>query len=150
MKVDYFTIPEVSISFKDKVKTSERAVIRSSADAARIMATAFEGCMEHHEEMYALLLNRANRVMGITCIAKGGLSGITIDVRIVLQTALKASCSSILICHNHPSGSTLPSQEDKALTKKIKEGCHAVGLELSDHLIVTEESYTSFADEGLL
>jgi DNA repair protein RadC len=150
MKVDYMTIPEITISYKDKVKASERAVIKCSADAARIVSTAFEGCMEHHEEVYVLFTNRANRVIGISCIAKGGLHGAVVDVRIILQTALKACATGIILSHNHPSGSNRPSTEDISLTKAIETGCKAIGIKLLDHLIVTEERYTSFADEGLL
>jgi DNA repair protein RadC len=150
MKVDYFTIPEITVSYKDNVKTSQRVVVNSTHDAVKIFAVAFEDCMEHHEEMYALYLNRAGRVLGISNVAKGGIAGTYVDVKIVLQTALKASASSILISHNHPSGSYKPSKEDLVLTNAIKKGCEAVGIKLLDHVIMTEESYCSFADEGLL
>jgi DNA repair protein RadC len=150
MKVDYFNIPEITVSYKDNVKASERAVIKSSRDAANIMAVAFENCMEHHEEVYALFLNRANRVLGISRIAQGGMNEATVDVRIILQTALKVSASGVMLSHNHPSGSTRSSSQDRMLTKNIQAGCSAVGIQLLDHLIVTEETYTSLADEGLL
>jgi DNA repair protein RadC len=150
MKVDYFTVPEITVSYKDNVKTSERAVIKSSRDAASIMAVAFENCMEHHEEVYALFLNRANRVLGISRISQGGINEATVDIRIILQTALKVSASYVMLSHNHPSGSSRPSPQDIRLTKNIQFGCNAVGIQLIDHLIVTEESYTSLADEGLL
>jgi DNA repair protein RadC len=112
MKVNYFTIPEITVSYKDNVKTSERAVVSSSRDAASILAVAFEECMEHHEEVYVLFLNRANRVLGISNVAKGGIAGAFIDVKIILQTALKVSASAIMLSHNHPSGSLKPSKED--------------------------------------
>jgi DNA repair protein RadC len=150
MKVDYFTVPEITVSYKDNVKASERAVIKSSRDAADIMAVAFENCMEHHEEVYALFLNRANRVLGISRIAQGGISEAAVDIRIILQTALKVSASAVMLSHNHPSGSTRPSSQDRMLTRNIQAGCNAVGIQLIDHIIVTEESYTSMADEGLL
>lgn len=150
MKVDYFFIPEITVSYKDQVKASERFTIQSSRDASKVFAEAFKDSMQHHEEMYALFLNRANRVLGISCVGKGGLSEVTVDTRIILQTALKANSSSVMICHNHPSGSTVPSQQDIALTERLKEACKTVGLQLLDHLIITDEIYTSFADEGLL
>ena len=150
MKTDYFTIPEITVSFKDNVKTSERTVIKCSKDAASILAAAFENCMEHHEEVYALFLNRANRLIGISCIGKGGLNGTVVDIRIVLQTALKTNSSAVMLSHNHPSGSTRPSNQDLQVTKELKAGCEAIGIHLLDHLIVSEESYTSLADEGLL
>ena len=150
MKTNYFTIPEITVSYKDNVKASERAIVRCSKDAASILTTAFEDCMEHHEEVYALFLNRANRLIGISCIGKGGLDGAVVDIRIVLQTALKANCSSIMISHNHPSGSTQPSHQDIQITKQLEKGCSAIGIQFLDHLIMTEGHYTSFADEGLL
>jgi DNA repair protein RadC len=150
MKVDYFTIPEITVSYKDRVKASDRAVVKCSKDAARILAVAFENCMEHHEEVYALFLNRANRVLGISNIAKGGIDGAFVDIRIILQTALKVSASAVMLSHNHPSGSTKPSSEDITLTKNIQKGCEAVGIQLLDHIVIAEESYASFADEGLL
>jgi DNA repair protein RadC len=150
MKVDYFSIPEITVSYKDNVKASERFVVKCSEDASRIFAQAHKDCMEHHEEVNVLFLNRANRVLGISCIGKGGLDGSVVDIRIILQTALKANCSSVMLSHNHPSGSQKPSQQDITITQKLKEGCKTVGLLLLDHLIITNEGYISFADEGLL
>ncbi len=150
MKVDYFIIPEITVSYKDQVKASERFVIKSSLDASKIFAEALGDCIQHHEEIYALFLNRANRVLGIQCVGIGGLSEVTADIRIILQTALKVSACGILLAHNHPSGSTTPSRQDILLTENLKAGCKAVGLQLLDHLIVTEETYTSLADEGLI
>jgi DNA repair protein RadC len=150
MKIDYFTIPEITVSFKDRVRTSERAVIAHSSDAAKILAAAYADCMEHHEEVHVLFLNRRNRVMGILNVAKGGIAGAAVDVRIILQTALKVSATSLILSHNHPGGSGNPGREDLILTEKLRAGCETVGLKLIDHLILTSESYTSFAEEGLL
>ena len=150
MKVDYFTIPEITVSYKDNVKTSERAIIGSTKDAAKILAIAFEDCMQHHEEVYVLFLNRAMRVLGISNVAKGGVNGAAVDIRIILQIALKVSASFITISHNHPSGSVRPSADDLVMTKTIQRGCEAIGIKLLDHVIMAEESYCSFADEGLL
>ncbi len=150
MKVDYFTVPEITVSYKDNVKASERAIVRNSADAVKILSVAFEDCMEHHEEVYVLFMNRANRVLGISNVAKGGISGAFVDVKIILQTALKVSASALMLSHNHPSGSTIPSGEDISLTQKIQKGCEAIGIQLLDHVIMTGETYTSFADEGLI
>jgi len=150
MKIDYFTIPEITVSYKDTVKNSERAVVTCSADVAKIFTEACKGCMDHHEEVYALFLNRANRVLGISNIAKGGFSSSVIDIRIILQTALIVSASAIMLSHNHPSGSIKPSKQDLDITKQVQKGCEAIGIQLLDHVIVTSETYTSFADSGLL
>ena len=150
MKVDYFTIPEITVSYKDTVKASERAIITSSSDAVKVFFVAFEHCVEHHEEVNVLYLNKSNRVLGISNVSKGGISGSFVDIKIILQTALKVSASSILLSHNHPSGSIKPSNDDLVLTEKIKKGCEAIDVKLFDHIIVTNEAFTSFADEGLL
>jgi DNA repair protein RadC len=150
MKTDYFTVPEITVSYKDTVKASQREAVRHADDAARILAAAFEGCMEHHEEMYALFLNKANRVLGISKIAQGGIDSVAVDIRIILQTALKVNASSLMISHNHPSGNKQPSPQDIEMTNKLRRGCQAIDINLLDHIIITSESYTSFADEGLI
>ena len=150
MKTDYFNIPEITVSYKDNVKASERAVIKCSKDAADILNVVFADCIQHHEEFYALYLNRANRLMGISCISKGGISETVVDIKIILQTALKVHASSIMVSHCHPSGNTRPSDQDLTVTRMIKEGCKTIGMNLLDHLIVAEEGYLSFVDEGFL
>jgi len=151
MKVDYFTIPEITVSFKDTVKKSERAIVKTSLDAYKILSVALEDCLNHHEEVYALYLDKGHRVMGVSCVSKGGIDKTAVDIRIILQTALKVSATYTILSHNHPSGSSRPSPEDITLTNNIRKGCEAIGITLLDHLIVADEScYTSFADEGLL
>jgi DNA repair protein RadC len=97
-----------------------------------------------------MLLNRSNRVLGISCISKGGISGTVVDVKIILQTALKANASGLIISHNHPSGNLTASSEDIKITVKLKNACKLLDLSLLDHLIITDEGYLSFADEGML
>jgi len=150
MKVDYFTIPEITVSYKNNVKASERAVIHRSADAAKIFAEACKDCMQHHEEVYVMFLNKANRVLGISNVFKGGMAGAMIDIKIILQIALKVSASAIVLSHNHPSGNTKPSGHDISMTEALQKGCQAVDIKLLDHVIVTDEAFTSFADSGLL
>jgi DNA repair protein RadC len=81
-------------------------------------------------------------------VSSGGLTGTIVDVRIVLGTALKAAATSIILAHNHPSGNLHPSQEDFNLTKRIKEAAKFMDITVIDHLILTDENYYSFADEG--
>lgn len=95
-------------------------------------------------------MNRANRVMGIMYVGKGGLDGVVVDIRLILQAALKTNSSVLCLAHNHPSGATKPRKQDIELTEKLKTRCKAVSIQLVDHLIITEETYMSFADEGLL
>jgi DNA repair protein RadC len=106
--------------------------------------------LEYRESFAILLLNRANRVLGIANISSGGLSGTVADPKVIFQQALKANASSIILLHNHPSGNTQPSEADITLTRKMKECGKFLDLPVLDHLIVTTDGYYSFAYEGLI
>jgi DNA repair protein RadC len=101
-----------------------------------------------HEEFWVLYLNNANKVLSKTQLSKGGITATLVDVRLLFKKAIEISAVAIIICHNHPSGKTEPSPQDKVLTKKIKEGGISLDIKLLDHLIITEKSYFSFADNG--
>jgi len=103
-----------------------------------------------HEEFWLLLLNRANRVLGRFKVSQGGLSGTVIDTRIILKKALDNLASSIIVCHNHPSGNQQPSDADVKITEKLKKAAEMLEIKLLDHIIVADKSYFSFADEGLI
>ena len=103
-----------------------------------------------HEEFWLLMLNRANRVLGRFKVSQGGLSGTVIDTRIILKKALDNLASSIIVCHNHPSGNTQPSDADVKITEKLKKAAQMLEIKLLDHIIIADKSYFSFADEGLI
>lgn len=103
-----------------------------------------------HEEFWMLLLNRANKVIKTESISKGGISGTVVDVRLVCKSAIENNCSGVILSHNHPSGNLRPSQQDIDITKKIKEGLKMFDINLFDHLILGNNTYFSFADEGIL
>ena len=88
--------------------------------------------------------------MGISCIGNGGVSGTVVDPKRIFQTALKANACGLILCHNHPSGTTSPSEADIKITNKIKNAGIFLEISVLDHLIVTPESFYSFADEGTL
>ncbi len=104
----------------------------------------------HHEEFWILLLNRSNRVIDKVKISQGGISGTIIDTRIILKNAVDRLSSSIILCHNHPSGNLKPSDADIRITNKLKDSAQIMDINLLDHIIVADNSYFSFADEGLL
>jgi len=106
--------------------------------------------MEHREYFFVMLMNRANKVLGVSTISMGGMSGTVADPKIIFQVALKVSAASIILCHNHPSGNIKPSESDIRLTQKIKKAGSFLDLPCIDHIILTEDSYFSFADEGML
>lgn len=99
------------------------------------------------EEVKIILLNRANRVLGIHKLSKGGVSQSIVDIKLILSIALKCNATSIILVHNHPSGNLKYSKSDKSITSKLKDACRIVDLVLFDHLIVTKNDYYSFADE---
>lgn len=103
-----------------------------------------------YEEFHILMLNRANQVIKREFISRGGIAGTVVDQKIIFKTACEHLASSIILCHNHPSGNLKPSDADIKLTKKIKEASHLLDITLLDHIIIGENSYYSFADEGVL
>ena len=103
-----------------------------------------------HEEFWLLMLNRANKILGRYKVSQGGLSGTVIDMRIILKKALNNLSSSIIVCHNHPSGNKQPSNADVKITEKLKKAAEMLEIKLLDHVIIVDKSYFSFADEGLI
>ena len=152
MKPQQTTIAEVQLIYKSKVKASDRKKITCSRDAYKIFMENWNpDIIEFVEEFKILLMNRSNSVLGILEISKGGISGTVTDVRLIYQGAIKANASGIIVCHNHPSGNLNPSESDVKITQKIKEAGSLMDIQLLDHLIITtDDSYYSFADNGLL
>ncbi len=143
------TLAEIEISYKPKYKASELPKVVTSGDAYDCLKDVFPG-LDYREYFYILCLNRNNKVLGYCQISSGGLSGTLADVRMIMQTALKSNACSIVLSHNHPSGNLIPSEADKDLTKKIREAGKLLDIPVLDHIILTSESYFSFADEGLM
>ncbi|MFV8442989.1 RadC family protein [Flavobacterium sp. LB2P44] len=102
-----------------------------------------------HEEFWIIYLNNSNKVISKSQLSKGGITGTLVDVRIVFKTALEMGATALVLCHNHPSGSLIPSDADKHITRKLKLAGDSLEIKVLDHLIITENSYFSFADEGI-
>ncbi len=126
----------------------EREKITTSKEAYEIMKPLLIDLP--HEEFWLIMLNRANFVIKKEQISRGGVAGTVVDTRIVFKTAVDNYASSIIVCHNHPSGNLKPSEADIKITKSIKEAGKIMEIPLLDHLIVTENNYYSFGDEGLI
>jgi DNA repair protein RadC len=152
MKQPENNISEVKLIYRTKVKASDRPQVKTSKDAFEIFMECWDlDSIEHVEEFKLMLLTRSNKVLGIASISKGGISGTVTDVRIILQYAIKANASGIIICHNHPSGNLQPSESDNKITHKIKESGNVMDVQLLDHLIIIPEGkYYSMADEGII
>lgn len=103
-----------------------------------------------HEEFWVLYFNNANKVIAKNQLSKGGMTGTVVDVRIIFKSALESGAVGILLCHNHPSGNLKPSEADIEITKKVKTAGKSLDINVLDHLIITQNGYYSFADEGIL
>lgn len=144
-------IAEIKLTYRSKVKPSERPQVNSSTGCAEVLRQSWDtGKIEFVEQFKVMLLNRANRVLGIYELSTGGVAGTVADPKLIFAAALKACASSIILCHNHPSGNTKPSAADLQLTKKMKQGGELLDIVVLDHIILTSETYYSMADEGLL
>jgi len=152
MKTQQTTISEERLVYRTKVKASERLQVKCSKDPVDIFMENWDlDSIEHIEESKLMLLTRSNKVLGIASISKGGISGTVTDVRLILQYAIKANASGIIICHNHPSGNVQPSESDIAITRKIKESGIVMDIQILDHLkVVSEGNYYSMGDEGIV
>ena len=126
----------------------EKPVVTSSSSVAQYLQSLLK---DHHHEVFAVLfLNRANKINHFEIISQGGMTGTVADPRIILKKALEQNAVSLVLCHNHPSGSLKPSRADEELTAKIKEAASFFDIKVLDHIIVSEDGYYSFADEGIL
>jgi DNA repair protein RadC len=103
-----------------------------------------------HEEFWILYLNNSNKVIAKNQLSKGGITGTLVDVRLVLKKALEVVATALILCHNHPSGTLKPSRADQDITQKLKTAATSLDIKVLDHLIITEKTYFSFADEGIL
>ena len=122
--------------------------IKCSKDVADIFRPLLSDLA--HEEFWILFLNRSNKVISRMKLSQGGISGTVTDVRVVMKKAIESLASGIIVCHNHPSGNLNPSEADTRITRKIKEAGELLDIQLLDHLIISENDYYSFADNGAL
>ncbi len=125
-----------------------KTLVRSSFDLAEFLKTTLKDFS--YEAFAVVYLNKANKINHFEIISKGGMTSTVADPRIIFKKAFEVEATSIVLCHNHPSGSLKPSRQDEELTQKIKEAAKYLDIQVIDHIIVSEEGYFSFADEGLL
>ncbi|MDM1380887.1 MULTISPECIES: JAB domain-containing protein [Myroides] len=148
---EWLIASEVELIYKSKVKASQRPQITSSYSAYQIALNAWDSNkIELLEQFKVFMLSNNNKVLGVLEASSGGITGTIVDLRIIFSALLKANATAFLIVHNHPSGKLAPSDADRQITRKIKEASKILDINLLDHLIITAESYYSFADEGIL
>lgn len=144
-------VTEIKLTYHNRVRAEERPQIKDSLDAYRILCNNWSEQIGLVEEFMILLLDRSNRVMGIYPVSVGGIAATVVDPKIIFAAALKGRASAIILAHNHPSGSLKPSQADKEITQKLKQGGELLDTPILDHLILLPDGgYFSFADEGLI
>ncbi|HUZ58369.1 MAG TPA: JAB domain-containing protein [Hanamia sp.] len=144
-------VAEVELVYKSKVKPSERPLVKSAKECYELLRVTWdENKIEFVEQFKVVLLNRAQRVSGIYELSTGGVTGTVADPKLIFMAALKANACNIILSHNHPSGNLKPSRADEELTKRIATAGIYLDIKVIDHIIVTNEGYYSFADEGLI
>jgi DNA repair protein RadC len=129
-------------------EVKDREKITSSRDAFEVFQPLVAD--KPHEEFWIMLLNRGNKVLETISVSSGGLTGTVADVRMIFEHAIKSKATSIMLCHNHPSGNLSPSQMDIDLTRKLVKAGETLDIKVLDHLIIGENKYYSFADEGMM
>ncbi len=150
-KLELTQVAEIELVYKSKVKASQRSQIHTSKDCYEVLKQLWnESKLELLEQFKILLLNRANKVLGVYEVSSGGITGTVADPRLILTAALKANAVGIILAHNHPSGNVKPSRQDEELTAKIKQAATYLDIKVLDHIILCSDSYFSFADEGLV
>ena len=141
-------VSEIKLIYKNHIKPSERIRIEGPQDAFdAFWDTWDQETVEYIEEMKMLLLDRSNKALGIVTISKGGTTGTIIDVKLIMQYALKANAHRIILAHNHPSGNLNPSEADSKVTELIRKACKILNMKLLDHLIISPgETYRSMQE----
>ena len=149
MKTYKSNLPQITLKLKKGEELNCK--ILKSSDAADLFRKIWDvDSLTIYESMICIFLNRQNNTLGWFKISQGGLSGTVCDNRLILSTALNCLASGIILCHNHPSGNLKPSNADIGVYKRLNEACKLMDMQLLDSLILTEDSYMSMADEGLL
>ncbi|TJY34831.1 JAB domain-containing protein [Pontimicrobium aquaticum] len=143
------TISEIELKYKPNKLKKERTKINNSQSAYKVLLDNWNtDTIELYEEFKVLLLNRANEVLGIYTVSKGGLHATIVDLKLLFAVVLKSASSCIILAHNHPSGALKPSEADKRLYLKIKKIADYLDVNVLDNLIISKDRYHSFVDNG--
>ena len=138
----------VELYTRKKARNNLREKIHSSTDVYRIMQPIMVN--QEVEELWAIYMNMASRIVKMKRKSVGGIAQTLVDIRILLKEALLCNAVAMTICHNHPSGNVRPSSADDQLTEKISKACKTMDIRFLDHLIIADDTYYSYADEGRL
>jgi len=130
------------------IKQSDLIKVRSSNDAAKFLRKLYGDQVLVRETMFLLIMDKGNQIVSYAKLADGDIASCTFPMRLALKHLLNNLSSACIVAHNHPSGQTIPSENDKRMTKKFKEACDLLDISLLDHIIMTADSHYSFADNG--
>lgn len=146
-----FTVSEITLCYNPGYKISERPVINCAQGCYEIFLACWDlnriGLLE---EFKILMLNKANRILGIFNVSAGGMDSTIVDIRLIMTTALLCNVKKMILAHNHPSGNLKPSAADLNITNRIKDAAALFNIEVLDHLVLTADGFCSFAEEGHL
>lgn len=142
-------VSEMALTYRNRVPYNQRQKVITSHGAYEVLTNIFPAdTIDYRETFIVLYLNKASQVLGYSVISEGGTASVAVDVKLIIQAALLANASAIIIAHNHPSGNLRPSIDDNRLTKRVEEAARLFDIKVLDHLIVTSESFYSFSDNG--
>ena len=142
------TISEYSLKYtKSQIQKTK---VTTSESASNVIRKFYFDDINIYESFFILLLNRANNTTGFAKISQGGTAGTVVDIKIIAKYAVESLSSAVIICHNHPSGNKQPSDADLNITRRIKDALLLLDIKLIDHIIITENDFYSFADNGNL
>lgn len=147
--IDYLNVPQVKLLYVDEV-CNERMQIKTSSNACEAFRPFFSECMQHHEEVWIMLLNNRNRVLGVLNVGSGTTTFCVTNLKAILQSVILSNATHVILAHNHPSGGKEISHSDKAMTTQVKDMLKCIDIKLIEHIVLTYDSYFSFADEGLI
>ena len=147
---ELFNIGEIELSYNKKIETPFQKISSSYVVNKVIRQIIPTEQINYREHMYVLYIDNSNKILGYQLLSVGGITSTLMDIRILMQGALLTRSVGFVLIHNHPSGKLAPSIMDKNLTQKVKEAGKVLDIKLLDHLIITEQSYYSFADDGEL
>ena len=145
-----YKIPQIKLSYVADLSVSKPQVLNSKSVASVFRESYDEGDIDYRESFKVTYLNRANKVIGIQTVSMGGTSVTAVDVKLIFSGALLSNASSVILCHNHPSGNLKPSIPDDEITKKIVEAGKLLDIRVLDHVIITRTDYYSYNDNGRL
>lgn len=141
-------VAALELGVRRGVVENKKDIITCAKDAALYL----QNILQHqpHELFVAIFLNQSNKVLHTETISEGGIAGTVVDIRLLLRKALQHNTVNIILCHNHPSGNLKPSTQDINLTQKFINAAKLLDININDHIIVSNEGYFSFANEGLI